>query len=320
VNTISFEGQVAIVTGAGRAIGRAHALELARRGASVVVNDVGGVIDDPSGPWADQVVAEVERSGGRAVASHDSVMTPEGGEAIVNLAVECFGTVDVLINNAGFLRPAPFEDLSLQQIHDVVDVHLLASFYVTQPAWRIMQAKRYGRVVLTSSPAAFGNRGSSNYVAAKTALLGLGRALSLEGAKHGICVNSILPYATSRIAVDNPLPADGDTLNNRVALDALKDGLAPESVTALVILLASRECLANGRAYSCLAGRYARVFLGVTNGWLSPDLSPSTPELIRDHFADVEDDSSFIVPESLSEEIMSVFERVRQSSPTLETP
>ena len=168
-NKINFDGQVAIVTGSGRGIGRAYALALGSRGAAVVVNDIGGV--GSAEPWADLVVAEITGKGGKAVANYDSVATLEGGQAITQAALRAFGTVDILINNAGFVRRAMFADLSGEQIKDIIDVHLLGAFYTTQPAWKIMQAKNYGRVLMTSSGATFGMQANCNYSAAKAGIL-----------------------------------------------------------------------------------------------------------------------------------------------------
>lgn len=299
---ISFEGQVAIVTGAGRGLGRAYATELAARGAAVVVNDMDRT-------RADDVVAEIEANAGRAATSTADVATPEGGRAIVDVALERYGTVDVVVNNAGFLRSANFEDLTVGQIDDIVGVHLLAAFYVTQPAWRVMMAKGYGRVVLTSSSSSFGQQANSNYAAAKAAVLGLMAALAVEGEEHGIKVNSVLPYAVTPIAEDTPL-AGADTARIRAGLDTMYDRRSPLSVSPLVLLLASRECPHNGHAYSALGGRYARVFTGVTGGWIAEDLTGIGPEAIAEHMDEIEDRSNVLVPGAMIDEIESVSARV----------
>lgn len=178
---IGFDNQVAIVTGAGGGLGRAYALELARRGARVVVNDLGGRPDGTRGgsDAADSTVAEIIAKGGEAVANYDSVGTPAGGEAIVRSAVDAFGTVDVVINNAGILRDKSFANVELSDVDAVIDVHLRGAFHVTQPAFRVMKEKGYGRLLFTSSAAGlFGNFGQANYGAAKMGLVGLSNVLA----------------------------------------------------------------------------------------------------------------------------------------------
>jgi NAD(P)-dependent dehydrogenase (short-subunit alcohol dehydrogenase family) len=183
---ISLEGDVVVITGAGGGLGRAHALEVARRGASVVVNDVGGPGEGEPSP-ADSVVAEVRAAGGEAVASTDSVATPDGGHAIIRTAIEHFGTVDAVVHNAGVWRHVPFAEMTPENLDPVLDVHLRGAFFVIQPAWSAMVAQGHGRIVLTSSGAgAFGREEGANYAAAKAGLLGLCRALAVEGEQHGI--------------------------------------------------------------------------------------------------------------------------------------
>jgi NAD(P)-dependent dehydrogenase (short-subunit alcohol dehydrogenase family) len=307
---ISFEGQVAIVTGAGRGLGRAYAHELAARGAAVVVNDMAGV-DTGGAPRADVVVAEIEAAGGRAATSYDSVATAEGGQAVVDVALERFGCVDVVVNNAGFLRSANFEDLTTDQIGEVVGVHLLGAFHVTQPAWRVMKERGYGRVVLTSSSSTFGHQANSNYAAAKAGVLGLTTALAAEGEERGIRVNAVLPYAVSQIAQDTPL-VGADNTRIRAGLDALSYRRAPETVAPLVAFLASRACPHNGHAYSALAGRFARVFSGVTAGWLSADLTKLRAEDIGAHMDQIEELGDFTVPSAMVAEIELVLDQVQR--------
>jgi NAD(P)-dependent dehydrogenase (short-subunit alcohol dehydrogenase family) len=301
---LRFEQRVAIVTGAGRGLGRIYALELARRGARVVVCDVGGT-EAGDTPWADAVVREITGSGGTAVASHDSVATSAGGEAITRAALDAFGTVDILINNAGFMRPGTLEELTDRQIEDVAAVHLLAGFHVTQPAWKVMAAKGYGRVILTSSHSIFGHEGNSNYAAAKAGLLGLGRVLALEGADHGILVNCVLPSAASRISADVTNSAVGQSRVAR-ATAALNPRRTAEAVAPMITLLASDQCPVSGEAFSCVAGRYARVFLGVTEGWIAPRIEDVTAEVLAAHLDDVRDLRRIDVPDSMA----AVFELV----------
>jgi NAD(P)-dependent dehydrogenase (short-subunit alcohol dehydrogenase family) len=299
-----FDDQVAIVTGAGRGLGRVYALELARRGARVVVCDVGGT-ERGEAPWADTVVHDITRAGGTAVASHDSVATAAGGEAIVRTALDAFGTVDILINNAGFMRPGTLGELTPRQIEDVAAVHLLAGFHVTQPAWKVMAAKGYGRVILTSSHSIFGHEGNSNYAAAKAGLLGLGRVLALEGAGHGILVNCVLPSAVSRITAGVNNSAAGQSRVARATV-ALIPRRTAEAVAPMITLLASDKCPVSGEAFSCVAGRFARVFFGVTDGWVAPSVEDLTAEDLAAHLDEIRDLRRIDAPDSMAE----VFEHV----------
>jgi NAD(P)-dependent dehydrogenase (short-subunit alcohol dehydrogenase family) len=301
VNTITFNGQVAIVTGAGRGIGRAHALELAARGASVVVNDIGG-IGTSEGPWADAVVNEIEAAGGSAVASHDSVMTPEGGCAITALALRTFGTVDILINNAGFLRRGMFADMPMEHVREVIDVHLMGAFHVTQPAWKVMMAKGYGRVLMTSSAAAFGMQGNCNYASAKAGLIGLSNALAEEGRARGVLVNSILPYAKTMITVDSP--AVGPDAKHNVGLqDALGPRMTTGSVVAAALYLVSSQSAVTGDSISALAGRYARAFFALNAGWCRQDVETIRPEDFADHIDEIMNASGIVDPGNLGGEL-----------------
>jgi NAD(P)-dependent dehydrogenase (short-subunit alcohol dehydrogenase family) len=298
---LSFDGQVVVVTGAGGALGRAYVLELARRGAAVVVNDVAG-LESPEGPAADAVVAEIEAAGGRAVASYDSVATPEGGRAIVERALERFGTVDAVIHNAGVWRHVFYEDMTPDQLDPVLDVHLRGAFFVTQPAWSIMKQKGYGRIVLTSSGAgAFGRESGTNYVAAKAGILGLGRALALEGTRHGIHTNCILPIAP--FGRQRPVPG---AITEQLANAGLPLDAGPELVSPLAAYLASAACTVSGEAFSAGCGRYARVFIGVATGWLSPEGAEATAEDIAAHLDDMEDLGDFAVPGSVWEELRDI--------------
>src|SRR6266545_4574877 len=199
---LGFDGKVAIITGAGGGLGRSHALELAKRGALIVVNDLGGSVDGTgSGTTAAQtVVDEIKGGGGEAVANYDSVATPEGGEAIVQTAVDAFGRVDIVINNAGILRDKAFHNMTPDLFEPVLDVHLRGAFHVTQPAFVKMREQGYGRIISTSSAAGiFGNFGQTNYGAAKMALVGFTRVLAVEGAKYNIKANAIAPLALTRM-------------------------------------------------------------------------------------------------------------------------
>ena len=305
--TISFNDQVVIVTGAGQGLGREYALEFGRRGARVVVNDLAG-LDSPEGSTAEAVVKEITTAGGEAVASHDSVATPEGGQAIVDLAVARFGTIDAVIHNAGVWRHELFEDMTADQLDPVLDVHLRGAFFITRPAWSVMKEKGYGRIVLTSSSTgAFGRIRGSNYAAAKAALLGLARALSLEGADHGIKTTCILPVAPFRKRGDVPA-ALTDQLH-RAGLEPEDAG--PELVAPMVVYLASANCAVNGEAFSAGGRRFGRVFIGVADGWVAPDDACPTAEDIEAHLPDIEDRTTYRIPEFSIGELTDIGDLLR---------
>ena len=289
---LGFDGKVAIVTGAGGGLGRSHALELARRGARVVVNDLGGSVDGTgeSASAAQKVVDEIVAAGGEAAADHNSVATPEGGEAIVQTALDNFETVDIVINNAGILRDKTFHNLTPELLEPVIQVHLLGAFYVTQPAWKIMREKGYGRVVNTSSNSGLlGNFGQSNYGAAKMGLVGFTRVLANEGKSKGIKVNAIAPVAKTRMTED--------------LLGPLGDKLEASEVTPTVVYLAHEDCPVNGEIYSVAGGVVARYFIGLTQGWYSEG---HTAEDVRDNFDQIRDETGYIVPEDPSGELQKL--------------
>ena len=288
---LGYDGKVAIITGAGGGLGRSHALELAKRGALVVVNDLGGSVDGEGGSHtaAQKVVDEIKGAGGEAVASYDSVATPEGGKAIVQTALDTFERVDIVINNAGILRDAAFKNMDAEKLEPVIDVHLKGAFYVTQAAWATMREQSYGRIVTTSSAAGiFGNFGQTNYGAAKAGLVGLTRVLAVEGAKSNIKANAIAPVARTRMTEE--------------LLGAMADKLEPELITPVVAWLAHEDCPVTGEVYSCGGGHVARIFTGVTQGWT--DTESLTVEDIRDHFDEIRDEDGYTVPANLSEEMM----------------
>jgi NAD(P)-dependent dehydrogenase (short-subunit alcohol dehydrogenase family) len=308
MNPVSLADQRAVITGAGRGLGRAYALDLARRGASVVVND----FDRGN---ADAVVSEIVAAGGRAVASYEAVSSKRAGQAIVDLALSAFGGLEVVINNAGILRPGYFENLSEREINEVLDIHLDGTIYVTQAAWPHLQAQNYGRVVLTSSSTGmFGNHGQANYAAAKGGVWGLGRALAYEGQAHNIQVNVLLPYAATVIHKDDPIPdiveeyAKFVTPDLRKRLDAVNHD--PAMTAHLVTYLASRECTTTAEAFSVCYGRYARVFLSVADGWLSHAGDAVTAETIRDHWDQIRDIGPHSTPQWLFEEVADVARRL----------
>ena len=236
-----FDGKVVIVTGAGGGLGRCHALQFAERGAKVVVNDLGGSVHgDGASDMADAVVDEIKSAGGEAIANKASVSNHEGAASIVEDAVKAFGTVDIVVNNAGILRDKSFKNMTLDEFDQVIDVHLRGSAYVTKAAWPIMYEKNWGRVVFTSSTSGiYGNFGQANYGAAKMAMLGLMNVLAIEGASHNIRVNCLSPGAATRMTAsvpgstldaDNPPPAMDPALVSPAVLYMCSED-APSAVT-----------------------------------------------------------------------------------------
>ncbi|WP_052669623.1 SDR family NAD(P)-dependent oxidoreductase [Nitriliruptor alkaliphilus] len=246
---MDYEGRVAVITGAGGGLGRSHALLLASRGAKVVVNDLGGSRDGSGGgsEMADQVVQEIIDAGGEAVANYDSVATWDGGAAVVQSALDAFGRIDIVVNNAGILRDVSFAKMEEPQLDLVLKVHLYGGFHVTKAAWPHLREQGYGRVINTTSGSGlYGNFGQSNYSAAKLGLVGLTRTLALEGQKYGITANVIAPVAASRMTEDIMPPQ-------------LLEVLQPENVSPLVGYLASEACTETGRIFSVGGGYIARV-------------------------------------------------------------
>ena len=243
---INFEGQVAIVTGAGGGLGKQHALELGRRGAKVVVNDLGGSVDGSGGSAsaAEQVAQEIRDNGGTAVSSDASVTDFEAVQAMVDETVAKWGRIDILVNNAGILRDKTFSKLELENWHAVIDVHLTGSLNATKCVWPIMVEQKYGRIIMTTSTSGlFGNFGQANYGAAKLGLVGFMNTLRFEGAKYNVFTNAIAPIAATRMTVE--LPGFEDSAEK----------LAPELVTPAVVYLCSEKA-PNGRIIQAAGGRY----------------------------------------------------------------
>jgi NAD(P)-dependent dehydrogenase (short-subunit alcohol dehydrogenase family) len=304
---IDFSGQVVIVTGAGRGLGRLYALELARRGASVVVNDLGGSMHgegvDPG--VADKVVEEIESTGGVAVASHDSVDSPKGGEAIVGTAVERFGRLDAVVSNAGIFNSVAFEELSRDDWRRMLRVHLDGGFYLSQPAYRVMKSQGYGRFVfITSSAGLFGQPLEAHYAAAKAGLVGLTNVIAIEGAQHGILANTVLPFGFSRMVTETV--GDPKVLEETGFLKVIQ----AELVVPIVVFLASRSCGFTHHNYSACAGRFARVFVGLGQGWLAEKGSNPTADDVAAHLSEVSATEPFTVPGSIFEEVLAVCDRL----------
>ncbi|MBW3619932.1 MAG: SDR family NAD(P)-dependent oxidoreductase [Actinobacteria bacterium] len=280
-------GRVAIVTGAGRGLGRSHALTLASLGARVLVNDLAG--EDDAAP---EVVAEIRDLGGDAEVNADGVHTPEGGAAIVADAVQGFGRVDIVVNNAGILRDSSFAKLTAEQVDAVLAVHLAGAFHVTMAAWPHLRGQAYGRVVNTTSGSGlYGNFGQANYSAAKMGLVGLTRTLALEGQRYGINCNAIAPLARSRMTEDI-LPPE------------LLERLEPAWVSPLVAYLASEACGTTGEIFSVGGGRYARVAI-VEGAGIRLDDVPTADDLATrfDRIRAIDDQ---IEPRSLQDQVEAI--------------
>ena len=289
---IRFDGRVAVITGAGGGLGKTYALELARRGAHVVVNDLGGAADGSgkSSSMADLTVNEIVAAGGQAVANYDSVATPAGGAAIIKSAIDAFGRVDVVINNAGILRDKSFVKLEPQDLEIVLDVHLKGAFYVSQPAFRVMKEQGYGRFLFTASAAGiFGNFGQSNYGAAKMGLVGLSNVLAVEGAKNNIKSNVIAPIARTRLTED--------------LLGPMASALEPNTVTPLACYLVSEACELTHEVFSVGGGRFARIFIGLTPGWFAGKGKAVALEDVRDHLGQIMEEKSYIIPKNIGDEM-----------------
>jgi NAD(P)-dependent dehydrogenase (short-subunit alcohol dehydrogenase family) len=285
VDEIRFDGRVVLVTGAGRGLGRDHAVLMASRGAAVVVNDLGGDVHGDgagSGP-ADDVVAEIEAAGGDAVASYDSVATSEGAAAIVGVAVERFGRLDAVVNNAGIQIVKPFTQMTVQDLEQHLAVHLAGTFQVTKAAWPHLAASGAGRVVNTTSTASLGITGYTSYSSAKAALIGFTRSLALEGTAHGIHVNAVAPSAATRMAfaedAGKDIPAD---VRERMAATS-----PARLVSPVVAFLAHPSCDLNGEILFAGAGRVSRIVFAETAGYSTgeldvEDVAANIPTIVDD--------------------------------------
>jgi NAD(P)-dependent dehydrogenase (short-subunit alcohol dehydrogenase family) len=296
---LRFDGQVVIVTGAGRGLGRAYAIYLAARGAGVLVNDLGTGMDgtgaDPA--LARSVAEEITAAGGRAHASGASVASTEGAESIVADALERFGRVDAVINNAGIITYDPFPQLTLERLRQHLAIHVEGTFNVTRAAWPHMVDQGYGRVLSTTSAGLFGSAPLLAYSTCKGALVSMTRSLAEAGAAHGIKVNGVAPAAETRMVTDS-------TLRAHVGLPALPaetvsdPGRAPEAVSPLVAVLAHRSCPVSGELLSAGLGRLARIFLAESEGIVAPGLEP---EQILERWQEIVDLEDYAVPAATAE-------------------
>ena len=259
MSELRFDGRVAVITGGGRGLGRAYALLLAERGCKVVVNDPGAAIKGDGGDAgpAEQVVGEIRAAGGEAIANTDSVATPEGGAAIIDSAIREWGRIDILIHNAGNVRYGSLKEMSIEDFRAVVDVHFMGAFHVVRPAFPLMSAQGYGRVVLTSSIGGlYGNNRCVNYGMSKAGMIGLNNIVALEGEPDNVKCNVIAPGAVTRMA-------DGlDT--------SMYPPMGPELVAPLVAWLAHESCSVSGETYASVSGRNARMFIAEVPGAYQP--------------------------------------------------
>jgi len=288
VDEHNFDGRVAVITGAGRGIGRAYALLLASRGARVVVNDLGGSMqgagDDAS--VAASVVSEIETGGGTALADEHDVASSEGAQALIASTVDRFGRLDILINNAGIIKWAGLPDVDLDNLERHHAEHVLGSFNTTRAAWPHMVEQGYGRIVMTTSSGIFGLPKNLSYATAKGGVIGLTRSIATMSEAHGIKVNLIAPAALTRMAGPDADPDDDSS------------PMAPGQVAPLVAFLAHEACPVNGELYAAGAGRFARLFIASTPGYVAPQ--PTIEDVAR-HWHDINDEKGYVVPRDLPE-------------------
>jgi len=289
---IRLDNRVAIVTGAGAGLGRSHALLMAARGAKVVVNDLGGKMDGSGAnkSAADTVVEEIKAAGGEAVANYDSVATQEGARSMLQTALDAFGTVDIVVNNAGIIRYKSLLDHTAEDFAATLAVHLSGAFYLSQAAFPIMKEKRYGRLVFTSSSG--GMRGSADgvaYGAAKAGVVGLANVMAVAGAPYGVFSNVILPNAYTR-------------MTEAVVAQRNKEKLSADFISPLVLYLSSEQCQLNHEMFSCGGGTVARTILALAPGWRANTKAEFTPEAIYEHIGEAMDMTNYSNPQSTEEE------------------
>lgn len=299
--TIRYDNRVAVVTGAGAGLGRSHALFLASRGARVVVNDLGGAVDGSgsSATPAQQVVAEIKAAGGEAVANADSVASPAGAARIVQAALDNWGRIDILINNAGNLRDKTIAKMTPEDFDAVVAVHLAGAAYCSIAAWPHMKDANYGRIVMTTSAAGlFGNFGQSNYAAAKLGVVGLMNALKHEGRKYNIYINTVAPMALTRMTQD-------------IMSEQIKPLVKPEFVTPIVAWFCAEENDVSGDVVEAGAGYYAKVQIVEAAGAVLGGGQLPTPEQIRDNYARIADMTGAQPYDSANDVMRHVFRTLR---------
>ncbi len=290
MSTYSFDGRVAVVTGAGRGIGRAYAHLLAERGARVVVNDLGGTMegDGHDAEPAQRVVKEIVGAGGIAIPETSDVSTVAGGQALVDAAVVEFGRIDIVVNNAGNIRWAGLPDADADNLESHLAVHVGGSFNTTRAAWPRMVEQGYGRVVMTTSTGMFGLANNLGYATAKAAVVGMTRSLTVAGRPHDIKINLIAPSAWTRMAgaVETPTQSTPKQME-------------PELVAPMVAFLAHESCDVSGEIYLAGGGRFARIFIGVTQGYVPAQPAQATIEDIAENWAAINDETGYYVPADL---------------------
>lgn len=311
MSKIDFSGQVAVVTGAGGALGAAFCQELGRRGAAVVANDLGGAPtgEGASHGYADAVVDALRKGGVKAIANYDTVATAAGGQAIIDAALSAFGRVDIVISNAGNQRNGAFGTLSEEDVESVYAVHAKGAFNICQPAYRAMVAQGYGRIVLVGSQSGiFGNPFRANYGSAKTAMIGLMNVIAQE-APQGIAVNTLFPNAQGGRLGGTPLEERPDVEFLRAAGERTQhfvEGMKPAFVAALACYMASRQCDRSQHMYSVLGGKYSRLFVGLTEGWYSPGPDAPSCDDILAQIDQIDDRTRYAVPLSGLDEMDTV--------------
>ena len=313
MSNLRFDGKTVIVTGAGRGLGREHALLLAARGANVVINDLGGSMTGEgadAGP-AEAAAQEIRDLGGNAVADTHSVANPAGGEAIVQTALDSYGRIDIVVNNAGIIHDVAFPDITPEILDQMLDVLLKGAFNVTRAAWRHMQDQGYGRVInTTSNVAILGTKFKSHYGAGKAGLIGLTHCLAAEGAAHNIRVNAIAPLAATRMLTGSMAEAENDpTLQLDPAtiaiMHAISAKLNPALVSPVVAFLAHDTCPVTGEIYTVGGGQVARFFTGRTRGYTNPTL---TPEDVRDHLGKIRREARYTTPGDTGAEVTQLYQ------------
>lgn len=298
-----FDGRVIAITGAGRGIGRAHALLLAKLGARVVVNDLGSGVTIGSGESAapaNAVVDEILASGGDAVASFADISRPEGAHAVIEAALDTFGRIDAVINNAGTSVHKPFEQVTSDELGAMRRLHIGGHFYVTQAAWPHLVRQGYGRVVMTASGSGlFGSSENHHYAAAKAGVVGLTRSLAIDAAPHGITVNVIAPLAATRLA---------DNITDAAMAAAFAKAMRVDQIAPLVAWLAHERCSVNGEIFEVGGGLAARVLIAEGRGYFAPDHDIAA---IEAHLAEIMDERDYALPRSGEETAYHLLKRTR---------